>query len=80
MDHQFYLPCQPDWLCKPFMTVFTLLLVIGLLAFIRIVYQEYLSIQNRDKVGRLRRLRRMSQRQRDRLRARKKRPKRGAGG
>ncbi|MFC3024623.1 hypothetical protein ACFODT_12385 [Vibrio zhugei] len=43
MDFEFFVPCQPNWLCKPFFFVFTLLLLVGLGFFIRIVYREYLK-------------------------------------
>lgn len=44
-DVPLYAPCQPHWLCVPFMSIFTLLLLIGLVFFIRIVYREYQKIQ-----------------------------------
>ncbi|NIY94590.1 hypothetical protein [Vibrio diazotrophicus] len=52
----FFQPCQPDWLCKPFLSVFSLLLLVGLVLFIRIVYREYQKIQRATKVRRLRRV------------------------
>ncbi|EGR1891422.1 hypothetical protein D3O61_07240 [Vibrio vulnificus] len=54
MDFEIYLPCQPDWLCESFLSVFTILLVIGLVAFIRIIYREYLTIKRKTKVRKLR--------------------------
>ncbi|MGY2574074.1 hypothetical protein [Vibrio sp. C8] len=56
MDFVFFQPCQPDWLCKPFLSVFSLLLLVGLVLFIRIVYREYQKIQRATKVRRLRRV------------------------
>ncbi|MGL4380475.1 MAG: hypothetical protein ACRCTB_05305 [Vibrio sp.] len=55
-DVPLYAPCQPHWLCVPFMSVFTLLLLIGLGFFIRIIYREYQKIQRASKVRRLRRI------------------------
>ncbi|HDY7737641.1 hypothetical protein [Vibrio vulnificus] len=54
MDFEIYLPCQPDWLCESFLSVFTILLVVGLIAFIRIIYREYLTIKRKTKVRKLR--------------------------
>ncbi|WP_333014151.1 hypothetical protein [Vibrio vulnificus] len=54
MDFEIYLPCQPDWLCESFLSVFTILLMIGLVAFIRIIYREYLTIKRKTKVRKLR--------------------------
>lgn len=54
-DVPLYAPCQPHWLCVPFMGIFALLLLIGLVFFIRIIYREYLKIQRAQKVLRLRR-------------------------
>lgn len=45
MDITWYLPCQPHWLCAPFMTTFTLLLLIGVILFIRIIIKEYQRIK-----------------------------------
>lgn len=56
MDFVFFQPCQPDWLCKPFLSVFSLLLLIGLVLFIRILYREYQKIQRAKKVRRMRRV------------------------
>ncbi|MGC9422489.1 MULTISPECIES: hypothetical protein [unclassified Vibrio] len=56
MDFDFYLPCQPEWLCKPFIAIFSLLLLIGLALFIRIGYREYLKIQRAKSVKRQRRV------------------------
>ncbi|WP_165311180.1 hypothetical protein [Vibrio ziniensis] len=56
MDIVFFQPCQPDWICKPFLSVFSLLLIVGLVLFIRIVYREYLKIKRVKKVRRLRRV------------------------
>ncbi len=42
-DVPLYAPCQPHWLCVPFMGIFALLLLIGLVFFIRIIYREYLK-------------------------------------
>lgn len=50
MDIDFYLPCQPEWLCVPFMTVFGLLLLAGLIKFIRIAYREYKKIERAKAV------------------------------
>ena len=41
MDFEIYTPCQPDWLCVPFLSVFSVILLIGLVLFIRILYREY---------------------------------------
>ena len=49
-DVPLYAPCQPHWLCVPFMGIFALLLLIGLVFFIRIIYREYLKIQRAQKV------------------------------
>ncbi len=38
-DVPLYAPCQPHWLCVPFMGIFALLLLIGLVFF----YSHYLS-------------------------------------
>ncbi|HDZ3712690.1 TPA: hypothetical protein RSW55_000671 [Vibrio vulnificus] len=54
MDFEIYLPCQPDWLCESFLSVFTILLIISLIAFIRIIYREYLTIKRKTKVRKLR--------------------------
>lgn len=54
-DVPLYAPCQPHWLCVPFMSIFAVLLLIGLVFFIRIIYREYLKIQRAQKVRRLRR-------------------------
>ncbi len=54
MDVVFFQPCQPDWICKPFLSVFSVLLIIGLVLFIRIVYRESLKIRRAKKVRRLR--------------------------
>ncbi|ELE7614370.1 hypothetical protein RB978_003214 [Vibrio vulnificus] len=54
MDFEIYLPCQPDWLCESFLSVFTILLIIGLVAFIRIIYREYLTTKRKTKVRKLR--------------------------
>ncbi len=48
-DVPLYAPCQPHWLCVPFMGIFALLLLIGLVFFIRIIYREYLKIQRAQK-------------------------------
>ncbi|EPJ1367283.1 hypothetical protein ACTEZJ_001157 [Vibrio fluvialis] len=55
MDFEIYTPCQPDWLCVPFLSVFSVILLIGLVLFIRILYREYQKIQRSTKVRRLRR-------------------------
>ncbi|EEZ00221.1 hypothetical protein JG636_05525 [Vibrio cholerae] len=55
-DVPLYAPCQPHWLCVPFMSIFTLLLLIGLGFFIRVIYREYQKIQRAKKVRRLRRI------------------------
>lgn len=56
MDFDFFLPCQPEWLCKPFMSVFSLLLLIGLVLFVRMGYREYLKIQRAKNIKRRRRI------------------------
>jgi len=56
MDIVFYQPCQPDWLCKPFLSIFSVLLLIGLVLFIRILYREYNKIHRSKKIHRLRRV------------------------
>ncbi len=55
MDIVFFQPCQPDWICKPFLSIFSVLLIVGLVLFIRIVYRESLKIRRASKVRRLRR-------------------------
>lgn len=54
MDFEIYLPCQPDWLCESFLSVFTVLLLVGLVAFIRIIYREYHTIKRKNQVRKLR--------------------------
>lgn len=54
MEFEIYLPCKPDWLCESFMSVFTVLLIVGLILFIRIIYRESKKIKRRNKVRRLR--------------------------
>ncbi|WP_081946413.1 hypothetical protein [Vibrio navarrensis] len=54
MDFEIYLPCQPDWLCESFLSVFTVLLLVGLVAFIRIIYREYRTIKRKSQVRKLR--------------------------
>ncbi|EGR2795483.1 hypothetical protein BOO91_01210 [Vibrio navarrensis] len=54
MDFEIYLPCQPDWLCESFLSVFTVLLLVGLVAFIRIIYREYRTIKRKNQVRKLR--------------------------
>ncbi|EKO3723093.1 hypothetical protein P0F27_000196 [Vibrio metschnikovii] len=56
MDIDFYMPCQPEWLCVPFMTVFGLLLLAGLVKFIRIAYREYKKIERAKAVKKQRRV------------------------
>lgn len=55
MDFAFFVPCQPDWLCVPFMSVFTLLLLVGLYLFGRMLFREYQKMQRAKKTRRLRR-------------------------
>ncbi|MCA2017477.1 hypothetical protein LDJ79_15235 [Vibrio tritonius] len=55
MDFAFFVPCQPDWLCVPFMSVFTLLLLVGLFLFGRMLFREYQKMQRAKKTRRLRR-------------------------
>lgn len=55
MDFAFFVPCQPDWLCVPFMSVFTLLLLVGLFLFGRMLFREYKKMQRAKKTRRLRR-------------------------
>lgn len=55
MDIVFFQPCQPDWICKPFLSIFSVLLIVGLVLFVRIVYRESLKIRRASKVRRLRR-------------------------
>ena len=54
MDFEFYLPCQPDWLCESFLVIFSILIIIGLAAFTRIIYREYLNIKRKNTVRKLR--------------------------
>ena len=56
MDFPVFTPCQPNWLCMPFLVVFALAMVIGLGLFIRIIYREYQKIQRAQQVRRLRRI------------------------
>lgn len=56
MDFEFFVPCQPNWLCVPFMSVFTLLLLVGLFFFCRMLFREYLKMQRARKTRRLRRV------------------------
>jgi hypothetical protein len=62
MDIELYMPCQPDWLCQPFLSIFSVLLLIGLLFFVRIIYREYKNIQRTQEL-----LRRRRQHYRDRM-------------
>ncbi|MDN3696968.1 MULTISPECIES: hypothetical protein [Vibrio] len=66
MEFEIYLPCKPDWLCESFMSVFSVLLLIGLILFIRIIYRESQKIKRRTKVRRLRGMGRERRRTRDR--------------
>ena len=50
------MPCQPEWFCVPFMTVFGLLLLAGLVKFIRIAYREYKKIEHAKAVKKQRRV------------------------
>ncbi len=50
MDFEWYLPCQPDWLCEPFFVSFSTLVLIGILLFIRLIYREYKRIDHAKKV------------------------------
>lgn len=55
MELEFYSPCQPDWLCVPAVSIFSVLLLIGLGLFIRILYREYQKIHRSKRVRRQRR-------------------------
>ncbi|QXO18888.1 MULTISPECIES: hypothetical protein [Vibrio] len=55
MEFEFYSPCQPDWLCVPSLSILSVLFLIGLGLFIRILYREYKKINRSTKVRRLRR-------------------------
>ncbi|MBF9000186.1 hypothetical protein [Vibrio nitrifigilis] len=57
MDFPLYVPCQPDWLCVPFLSVFSVLLLVGLILFIRLLYREYKKAHRVLKVHRHRRTR-----------------------
>lgn len=50
MDVEFYTPCKPDWLCEPFAIVFGILVLIGILLFIRLIYKEYKRMKRAGEV------------------------------
>jgi hypothetical protein len=50
MDFKLYLPCQPHWICEPFLLLFSMLVGIGILLFIRLVYREYKNVERAKKV------------------------------
>ncbi len=50
MEFEIYMPCEPAWLCNSFLFLFSGLFILGLLAFIRILYREYQKIQRSQKV------------------------------
>lgn len=55
MDFLFYDPCEPRWLCRPFLMIFACLLLIGLIVFIRLIYREYVRLTRmRDVMARRR--------------------------
>lgn len=48
-DVPLYAPCQPHWLCVPFMGIFALLLLIGLVFLFALFIAKYLKIQRAQK-------------------------------
>ncbi len=54
MEFEIYMPCEPDWICSSFLWLFAGLFILGLFAFIRIIFLEYRSIQRRHRVHRRR--------------------------
>ncbi len=54
MDFELYMPCQPAWFCTSFSWLFAGLLLIGLVAFIRILYLEYRKLHRAKQVRRRR--------------------------
>lgn len=55
MDFEIYMPCQPEWFCTSFLWLFSVLLLIGLAGFIRILYKEHQKILRASRVRRRRR-------------------------
>ncbi len=49
-DVEFFVPCQPGWLCEPFILFFSVLVLIGFMFFVRLVYREYKRIERSRKV------------------------------
>ncbi|WP_391089955.1 hypothetical protein [Vibrio sp. NH-UV-68] len=54
MEIEIYMPCEPVWLCDSFLSLFAVLLIIGLVGFIYILYREYKKIQRASCVRRRR--------------------------
>ncbi|AIW13947.1 Heme exporter protein D [Vibrio tubiashii] len=50
MEFEIYMPCEPIWICESFLILFALLSVLGIAAFIYILYKEYLKIQRASRV------------------------------
>ncbi|EEX92244.1 hypothetical protein VIOR3934_03889 [Vibrio orientalis CIP 102891 = ATCC 33934] len=49
MEFEIYMPCEPAWICDSFLALFSVLLVMGLVAFIYILYKEYRRIHRVKK-------------------------------
>jgi uncharacterized membrane protein YcjF (UPF0283 family) len=50
MEIVFYMPCKPDWLCEPFAIIFSSMVAIGILLFIRLIYKEYQRLKRTEQV------------------------------
>lgn len=50
MEFEIYMPCEPIWICESFLILFAVLFVLGIAAFIYILYKEYLKIQRVSRV------------------------------
>jgi uncharacterized membrane protein YcjF (UPF0283 family) len=44
MEFEIYMPCEPAWICDSFLALFSVLLAMGLVAFIYILYKEHRRI------------------------------------
>nr|WP_084659827.1 hypothetical protein [Vibrio sonorensis] len=55
MEFEIYMPCEPSWICDSFLFLFGGLFILGIIAFIRICYREYKTIQRKQSVMKRRR-------------------------
>lgn len=59
MDFEVFLPCQPEWLCHPLLTIIGILLLIGVVLFIFDIVKENRKIKAHTLIVKRRLKRRM---------------------